>query len=356
MVEIDAEKQPAGEQTWSRGKLQEISKCPACGSGERLARIYRRQDDSVSMPDIWEMATCASCGSIYLDPRPDDESLPRVYDTYLTHARAEEVQADKGFLGFVWRLINGYLNSRFGLDRSPSLRLGAVVFGLALPWRRKLDHYCRHLYSTDYPGRGSLLDLGCGDGSFLERAREMGWNAVGCEPDATAVEVCRSAGLEVIHGDIFSEQLDGRQFDVVTARHVIEHVPDIERVLSRIYSIIKPGGTVWFAFPNTNCLSLKVFGAAAVALHIPYHICIPSREQFSKLLGDAGFDEVVLVRQGVQSRSNWVSSDRIAAMQDLPRPGRLGVYLGGVLSDLMSTISARWGEELVFLARKDRLS
>jgi SAM-dependent methyltransferase len=194
--------------------------------------------------------------------------------------------------------------------------------------------------------------LGCGDGGFLERARDMGWNAVGCEPDETAVKVCRDAGLEVIHGDIFSEQLNGRQFDVITARHVIEHVPDIDRVLSRIYSIIKPGGTVWFAFPNTNCLSLRFFKAAAVALHIPYHVCIPSRERFFELLNNAGFVEAATVRQGVQSRSNWISSKRIAVEQNLPHPGRVKVYFGGLFSDVLSTISARWGEELVFVARK----
>ncbi len=352
MAAADSNEATDAEELWSRGKLKAVDSCPACDSQERLAGEYRRRDDSASMPDTWNMATCANCGSIYLDPRPDDESLPRIYDSYLTHTRAAEIQPEKGLAGFAWRLINGYLNAAFGLNRVPASRLGAIVFKLALPWRRKLDYYCRHLYLANYPNRGSLLDLGCGDGSFLERARDMGWDVVGFEPDENAVEVCRSTGLEVICGDIYSEQLDGRQFDVVTARHVIEHVPDIDRVLSRIYSMVKPGGTVWFAFPNTNCLSLRYFGAAAVALHIPYHICIPSREQFSEMLDNAGFVEVTSVKQGVQSRSNWVSSERIAVSQNLPHPGRVKVYLGGVLSDVLSTISPRWGEELVFVATK----
>jgi SAM-dependent methyltransferase len=180
----------------------------------------------------------------------------------------------------------------------------------------------------------------------------MGWEAMGCEPDRSAVDVCRNAGLDVVHGDVFDEQLDRRQFDVVTANHVIEHVTDVERTLSRIHSIVKPGGTVWFAFPNPDCLSLKLFKAAAVILHIPYHLCMPSQRRFCEMLECAGFTDARVTRRGVQSKSNWIHSAKIAEEQGLPQPARLKVWLARLLSEMLSVFSGKWGEETVFVARK----
>ena len=60
------------------------------------------------------------------------------------------------------------------------------------PLRLKLDYYARHLQGT--PSR--LLDVGCGNGGFLLRAREMGWKAEGCDPDPQAVQTCRNLGLQ----------------------------------------------------------------------------------------------------------------------------------------------------------------
>ncbi len=342
------------ELSWSRGRLQPVDVCPACQAKGRQKVSYRRRDDSDSMPDIWCMVKCATCDSLYLDPRPDDESLPRAYEQYFTHTKTVETNVEKGMSGVLWRLICGYLNSVFGMNRHPAIRFGLIAFKCAGPWRQKLDHYCRNLYKSEFPDGGKLLDLGCGEGSFLERACEMGWDATGCEPDKRAVDVCKQAGLNVLHGDVFCRQLDDMQFDAITASHVIEHVPDIELVLQRVFSILKPGGMVWFAFPNPDCLTLKLYKSAAVILHIPYHICIPSQRQFSRMLKRAGFSEIRSVRRGIHSRSNWCSSNTIAAMQGLPKPAPVPAFAGRLFSDLLSLFSVRWGEESVFTARKNQ--
>lgn len=353
MEVADANESARAEKEWSRGKLRSVDSCPACGCHERLASVYRRKDDSASMPDIWNMVTCKACGTLYIDPRPDNESLSRCYEEYFTHTPIQEVYPEKGVAGFLWRLINGYLNTQFGTNRAPSTKLGYFIFALAIPWRQKLDYYCRHLTLHRFPNRGTLLDLGCGNGSFLRRAKEMQWDAYGCEPDSRAVEVCRDEGLDVIEGDVFDEKLNGRQFDVVTVSHVIEHVPDIYHALSRIHSIVKPGGTVWFALPNPNSVTIRLFSSAAAPLHIPHHLCIPTQAQFGKMLQKSGFTKVRAVKRGIQARSHWDSSVRIAEQQDLNRPGRVTVFLGRLISEILSTVSVRWSEESVFVASKD---
>jgi SAM-dependent methyltransferase len=352
MVVADSNESAKAEKKWSRGKLRNVDSCPACGCQERLPEVYRRKDDSVSMPDIWNMVRCKDCASLYLDPRPDDESLPRAYDEYFTHNRNAETYSTKGVSGLLWRLVNGYLNNRFGMSRAPSTKIGYFVFMMALPWRLKLDYFCRQLFAVDFPNRGSLLDLGCGNGNFLERAVGMGWDALGCEPDADAVKVCRAAGLDVIHGDVFSEALDESGFDVITVSHVIEHVPDMDRALTRIHSILRPGGVAWFAMPNPNSITIKLFKSAAFNLHFPCHLLLPTQEQFVNKLSDVGFTEVRTVRRGVQARSHWDDSVKVADLQDLPRPGRVSILMSKLLSDILCVFSVKWGEELIFLARK----
>ena len=50
---------------------------------------------------------------------------------------------------------------------------------------------------------GRLLDVGCGNGLFLEKMRNLGWEVVGVETDEKAVEVARKRfGLDIYHGTL----------------------------------------------------------------------------------------------------------------------------------------------------------
>lgn len=140
---------------WSRGMLERVSRCPACG-GAPQPLSFERRDNDARMPDRWRMLRCATCGSLWPDPRPDCESLPRACESYYTHdAEAEDIPHD-GARGLEWRLIHGYLNRRFGMHRRPSSTLGYLLFSLVEPWRLKLDYYGRHLCHTT-----SLHVAGC---------------------------------------------------------------------------------------------------------------------------------------------------------------------------------------------------
>jgi SAM-dependent methyltransferase len=306
----------------------------------------------MSMPDLWRMVRCELCASIWLDPRPDAVSLARAYDDYYTHdAEVEEIPRE-GASGAAWSLIHAYLNARFGMHKVPAIQIGAWLFRLVEPWRLKLDYYGRHLTRKHFPGRGRLLDIGCGNGAFLVRAHDMGWHAEGCEVDPKAVEACRQLGLEVKQGDAFDESYETGSFDMITMSHVIEHVVDQEALLRRIYALLKPGGWFWMALPNPQSMGLRVFGAAWQALHPPYHLSIPSQVVLRRWLNDSKFAEIAFLRRGAHARRVWGVSHAIGARNGIAvRTGPL-CYGVRVATDMLATITPRWSEETVVMARR----
>lgn len=334
---------------WSRGRLQSERCCPACGVEGAVRARFAREDNEGALPDIWSMKQCAHCGSIWLAERPDDASLHLAYNDYYTHVPESEQTAQGGVGTLATGLVNGYLNRRFGTRRQPAHAAGALLFSLIEPWRLKLDYYGRHFDRLDFNKR-RLLDIGCGNGAFLSRAAEMGWNSMGCEPDPKAALACQATGLNVIAGDAFTPLLDKERFDVVTMSHVIEHVTDAPGVLRRVMTLLRPGGWLWMALPNPASLGVRVFGKAWHGLHPPYHLCIPSQAVVLSWLGGVGFTNPRLLRRGAHARSGWATSRRIAEAIHHPLPG--GLLAFRMLSDALASISPQWGEETVVIAQK----
>lgn len=104
----------------------------------------------------------------------------------------------------------------------------------------------------------SLLDLGCGDGRFIsELARAQPTvHAMGIDYSERAIALASALnpGLEYHAADILTDDLSGRQFDVVTMIEVIEHIPplDLPRFLERAISFLKPGGRLVITVPHRN--------------------------------------------------------------------------------------------------------
>lgn len=341
---------------WSRGNLERVQACPACGSRARDGRPLVCSDHRTDLRDErWAMHRCANCQSLYLDPRPDAESLPRAYESYYTHSPDEEKPPTSGIGGWVWRAIHGYLNRRFGLNRHPESHWGYWLFWLVPPLRLKLDYYGRHLVADRFPSRGRLLDVGCGNGAFLARAREMGWDVAGLEPDGKAVAACHAAGLDVREGDLASTPPSwAGRFDVITMSHAIEHVADPAVDLAQLFQLLKPGGILWLALPNPQSFGARLFGAAWRELHPPYHLCVVSQSRIRALLAELGFSSIRTLRVGARNARALRESEENARAMGLPWSAIHMVALRMVrfTSDAMTSLSGRYSEETVIIARR----
>jgi SAM-dependent methyltransferase len=106
-----------------------------------------------------------------------------------------------------------------------------------------------------------LLEIGSGIGEFVTVSRDAGIDAWGIEPfDEPFFEGFTELSLEFQQHfgiDSYIKKASGEDlpfptgsFDVAFSYYVLEHVRDPERVLREAIRVLKPGGHLYFVFPN----------------------------------------------------------------------------------------------------------
>jgi SAM-dependent methyltransferase len=99
---------------------------------------------------------------------------------------------------------------------------------------------------------GHLLDVGCGDGSFLEAAARHGWTVTGTEFSMAGSDMARARGFTVFTGELAEARLPAERFAAITCWHVIEHVANPRRLLGEMHRLLAPGGVLMLATPNLD--------------------------------------------------------------------------------------------------------
>lgn len=329
---------------WRVDELQAVGTCPACGAAPGEYRYQQLHDHLESVPGEWSLRDCLSCGSLFLDPRPTPHAIGKAYTSYYTHRSSAVAYLGDNGHSLLWKLANGYMNARYGSQRLPAMAVGHFVLPLLPALRQQLDFFYRGLSRV----KGRLLDVGCGNGVFLLRAMAAGWNVVGVEPDPQAVAIARLDGLDVFEGTLDSF-CDAQQFDVITSSHVIEHVHDPRGFLEHMFDLLRIGGTIWLATPNVQSMGHRWFGRAWRGLEPPRHLVVFSAQALRDLLTEVGFTDIRFHRRG--RGAAYI----LRASRELARRKRSGIRgLPPALVDLMASLSATAGEELVVTARKPR--
>ena len=106
--------------------------------------------------------------------------------------------------------------------------------------------------------RNELLDFGCGAGGFLSKAAYFAANVAGVEPELRLQNYFNELGLKVYTtlGDLFAS---GSKFDVITAFHVLEHLPDPRSILSQLGGLLNSDGQLIIEVPNSDDALLTLF-------------------------------------------------------------------------------------------------
>ena len=241
-----------------------VSNCPIC-RGQEFKDVITCKDYSFSQL-CFNIQTCVHCNFHLTNPRPDSESIQEFYDSpdYISHTGKP----------------NSLLNSIF---------LGARRF--TLRWKQSLI--------SSRMKKGLLLDFGCGSGEFLNYMTRNGWKARGVEPAKSARDSAnRLTGMEK---PLVSERLEDLQdpqcgkYDLITLWHVLEHVPELNNLLSQLKLFLKRDGLIFIAVPNYQSFDSKYYREYWAGYDLPRHLWHFSHSTLQRLL----FNHGLLIRDKI---------------------------------------------------------
>lgn len=137
---------------------------------------------------------------------------------------------------------------------------------------------------------GTILDLGCGSGWFLDRMQSRGWKTYGVEISEQAALLGREArGLQIFCGTLQDAKFSSECFDYVRANHSFEHISCPNETLDEIHRILKPQGKLLIGVPNVHSLNARVFKQYWWHLCAPVHTFNYSPDTLCRILLKHGF-------------------------------------------------------------------
>jgi 2-polyprenyl-3-methyl-5-hydroxy-6-metoxy-1,4-benzoquinol methylase len=202
-----------------------------------------------------------------------------------THYAAARIRpaAVRRFYGF-----QNYWRDRNRLKQHERFEERAALFARQGRLAKWLEVITRHQHGAP----GTLLEIGCAEGTLLAALHQRGWRVTGLEPDpVTAAAAQEQTGLAIRAG-VFPCPLDLPPLDAVVALDVIEHAADPRAFLEAARRLLKPDG---FLFLQTPLLSADPAGFGELnnrAFDAQEHAFLFSRDSVADLLAASGFGVV----------------------------------------------------------------
>lgn len=134
----------------------------------------------------------------------------------------------------------------------------------------------------------SIIDIGCGTGSFLKCAEKFYEKQVGIEPSEGECKIAIEQGINVIN-NYFDDKLDiEEKFDAFACNAVLEHLEEPKEILIKAHSILNEGGVGLINIPDGEAIVKRGIYHQFISEHINYFSLI----SICKLVDECGFEVV----------------------------------------------------------------
>ena len=224
---------------------------------------YAHLGEIVAKKGDYEAIDCSVCGFIHVFPLPPEEELERYYSKIFYGAERKPDYFQKQRAQKEW-------------------------------WNRVFDDRLEKIENI-LGRKGHILDVGCGPGFFLARARERGWRVSGVEPSPHAVSFANSElGLSVCLGEIETFTSD-ECFDVIHSHGVIEHVLSPHNFVSRTREMMCEDAVMFASVANDFSPIQKILQARGFPdwwFVPPEHINYFQVQTFKSLFERHGLDPI----------------------------------------------------------------
>lgn len=215
--------------------------CPLCGSNNRRA-IFRKNGGTYVI--------CEDCNMVYLNPVFGDEELQKYYEQNNT-AQASAHISENDFYTEIYKQ-------------------GLTSIG-------------------KFVTQGSVLDIGCSSGLFLDIARKSEWQTYGIELNKAEYKIAHERGHEVWNCPIESLPANVK-FDVITMWDVFEHIKTGSALLAAIGQKLNPNGVVFLQVPNVASLAARTLWDKCNMFDGIEHVNLYSPKTIKLLANQAGFE------------------------------------------------------------------
>lgn len=138
--------------------------------------------------------------------------------------------------------------------------------------KKTYRHYLEKALGNLDKSKLKLLDIGCGNGFFLEEVENFGIKSVyGVEPSKAAVKDAPKDLKDNIKNDILKPNLfKNSSFDIICSFHTLDHITNPNSFLKICFRLLKKDGIILFVVHNTDGLSVKLFGEKSAIFDIEH--------------------------------------------------------------------------------------
>ncbi len=155
----------------------------------------------------------------------------------------------------------------------------------------------------------NLLDFGCSKGKFLKLSKEITKKSVGIELEQSNREYLNKIGIECFQ---YIEDLELKNFDIVTMNHVFEHLFDPVKTIKEISKIMNKEGLLIIEVPHAKDILLKTFNLNSFKNFTLWseHLILHTKESLQKFVTSDNLfklqDMSGLQRYPLTNHFNWL--------------------------------------------------
>ena len=140
--------------------------------------------------------------------------------------------------------------------------------------------------------RARLMDVGCGIGVFLAKAKSKELEVYGVELSDLARKQAENRLNQPIFtnlSDVVLTQTMASPLDGVSLFHVLEHLPDPAETLKKLHDLTSKEAVVVLGLPNPESWDAKHYGSMWAAWDVPIHFWHFTKENIKELASRNGW-------------------------------------------------------------------
>lgn len=219
--------------------------------------------------------------------------------------------------------------------------LFARLYRLARKWNIQSKYKLISKHVTD----GSILDVGAGNGELVRYLKEKHLDAQGYEPSQTAREIAYRKGITLLDHLPLSKK---GGFQVIQMFHVLEHVPDPEKTIQELYSLLEKEGVLIIALPNYKSWDANYFKKFWAGYDVPRHL-FHFDEKGVVFLTKEHFD---LIKTKPMWLDSWYVSILSCRYKKSMVPTLQGVFLG-IVSNIVAVFNSQPSSRIYILKKRN---